>query len=258
LVASAFFVRSRIGDNYFFINKLDLKVIFVNNTKSIQAILGGNFMQRKKSLRLFALLLVIFIFWGCGKSGSTTTDSTTDSTTADSAPSPAATVATYFRIQAFKLEVEKLGKFTAPEKLDPKAKIKGKVAIVNISASDFYSFEGFDAKEDEYNDKFLTGYGFTKDDLALSSDELDWLIQNKCVQGKEISTYSVNGRSIPAYELDCTVSVIDYKAPAVVARKKITGRDLDKEITISSDATYKNAYMPTSEIQKYIKAIVSK
>jgi hypothetical protein len=225
-------------------------------------------MKLKGIFRLFGLLPVIFLFFGCN-SGSvtkkdssntsgTTVNSETGSTTADSAPSPTATVDTYFRIKAFKLEAEKLGKFTAPEKLDPKAKIKGKAAIINISASDFYSFEGFDAKEDEYNDKFLTGYGFTKGDLALSSDELEWLIQNKCVQGKEISTYKVGGRSIPAYELDCTVSVIDYKAQAVVARKKFTGRDLDKEITISSDATYKNAYMPTAEIQKFIKAMVSK
>ena len=231
-------------------------------------------MQPKHSLRLLGFLLVIILFVGCGsKSGSSTkSDSSntsgTTTTTADSSTSGSTTTAdstaaptpvpTYFRIKAFKLENENLGKFTAPEKLDPKAKIKGKVAIVHISASDYYSIEGIDAEKDEFNDKFLTGYGLTTDDLALSKEEIDWLVQNKCSQGKEISTYNVGGRSIPAYELDCTVSVIDYKAPAVVARKSFKGRELDKEITISSSATYKNAYMPTADIQKFVKAMVSK
>lgn len=210
-------------------------------------------MSGKNNFNLLLLLLVIFLVLGCNflKKNNTNTTNVNRAT-----PSPTGTPSLSEQLFEFEKSKEDLGKFTAPVKLDPKAKVKGKVAIVE-GEDNYYTLEGFEYSN--FDEEELKGYGLTKDDLALKLDEIDTLVQTICTKGKKVGSYKVtDGRVIPAYALNCETLVFDYKAPAVFARKSFYSADLSEDIEISPSTTERTAYKPTEQIQKFVKSLRSK
>jgi hypothetical protein len=218
----------------------------------------GDLMNQKNNLQLFGLLLPIaaFLVFGC-KLGNLTTKSPETSGPVNSNTTSTPTKESL--IISFKDKAEELEKFSAALYLTPKSKIKGKIAIVTKSSSGYYSMDIFNEAGTDFNEKILDYYGLTKDDLALKVEEIDTLIQIVCNKGKQIGEYSLtDGSRIPAYALESEVSVIDYKAPAIFARKTFISKDLDKNIKIDSSTTERKAYFPFADIGKYIKSLRSK
>jgi hypothetical protein len=151
---------------------------------------------------------------------------------------------------------EELGKFTAPDRLDPEARVRGKVAIVEGEEGS-YTLEGFDYYD--YDEEELRSYGLTKEDLALRVEEIDTLVQTNCDKGRRISSYKTpDGSSIPAYALECETLVFDYKAPAVIARRKFHSEDFVDSLKVTSTTTDVTAIRPTEQVQKYIKGLRSR
>jgi hypothetical protein len=151
---------------------------------------------------------------------------------------------------------DELGKFTAPERLDPAAGVKGKVAIVEGEEGS-YTLEGFDYTD--YDEEELQAYGLTKNELALKVEEIDTLVQTNCSKGRKISSYKTpDGGSIPAYALECETLVFDYKAPAVIARKKFHSEEFVDSLNVTSSTTDVTAIRPTEQVQKYIKGLRSR
>ena len=207
-------------------------------------------MARKNSSQLPMLLLVLFIAFGCKFSNA----NRTDSKSAGASPTPTATPLSMV-ILDFDSKKEELGKFTAATQIDPEASVKGKVAIVEGEEGS-YTLEGFDYSD--YDEDELAAYGLTKDDLALKVEEIDTLVQTNCSKGKRISSYRTSdGNNIPAYALECETLVFDYKAPAVIARKKFQSQDFVDSLKVSPTTTDVTAIRPTEQVQRYIKGLRS-
>ena len=197
------------------------------------------------------LLLVLVIAFGCKFSNA----NRTDSKSAGATPTPTATPLSMV-ILDFDSKKEELGKFTAATQIDPEASVKGKVAIVEGEEGS-YTLEGFDYSD--YDEDELEAYGLTKDDLALRVEEIDTLVQTNCSKGKRISSYRTSdGNSIPAYALECETLVFDYKAPAVIARKKFQSQDFVDSLKVSPSTTDVTAIRPTEQVQRYIKGLRSR
>ena len=216
-------------------------------------------MQNKNNLYLLGLVLVILFGFGCScglinalqQPGTTTTTNTNTAS-----PTPSATPSLSEKIYEFEKNKEDLGKFTAPVKLDPKAKVQGKVAIIE-GEDNYYALQGI--KYSDFDEEGLKDYGLTKDDMALKTDEIDTLVQTNCKKGKKIGSYKVtDGRIIPAYALNCETLVFNYKTPAVFAKKSFYSSDLSDNIEVSSTTTERTAYRPTEQIQKFIKSLRGK
>lgn len=197
------------------------------------------------------LLLALVIAFGCKFSNTRSTDSKS----AGATPTPTATPLSMV-ILNFDSKREELGEFTAPTRVDSEAGVKGKVAIVEGEEGS-YTLEGFDYVD--YDEEELEAYGLTKDDLALRLEEIDTLVQTNCSKGRRISSYRTSGgNSIPAYALECETLVFDYKAPAVIARKKFHSQDFVDSLKVSPSTTDVTAIRPTEQVQKYIKGLRSR
>ena len=212
-------------------------------------------MSGKNSSQLpVLLLLVLAVAFGCKFANTNSTGSKTASVNS-STPTPTATPLSMVVLD-FDSKKEELGKFTAPDRLDPAARVKGKVAIVEGEEGS-YTLEGFDYTD--YDEEELQAYGLTKDDLALRVEEIDTLVQTNCSKGRRISSYKTeDGTSIPAYALECETLVFDYKAPAVIARKKFHSEEFVDSLKVTSATTDVTAIRPTEQVQKYIKGLRSR
>ena len=209
-------------------------------------------MSGKNSSRLpILVLLALVIAFGCKFSNTRRTNSNSaDSNSAS--PAPTATPLSMV-ILDFDSKREELGEFTASDRLDADASVKGKVAIVEGEEGS-YTLEGFDYYD--YDEEELEAYGLTKDDLALKVEEIDTLVQTNCSKGRRISSYATSdGKSIPAYALECETLVFDYKAPAVIARKKFRSEDFVDSLKVSPTTTDVTAIRPTEQVQRYIKGL---
>lgn len=158
--------------------------------------------------------------------------------------------------KAIQSKAEDLAKFSPPVRLDPKAKIKGKVAFVEKSVyATTFKIKGFNYEGTDYYQLDLDDYDLTKEQLATKEDEIDTLVQIRCDKGKSIGTYNVSdGRMLAAYAVNCKVSVIDYKTPAVTAQKTFSSRKLPKEIKVYGDEK-EIMYGPYTEIKDYIESL---
>jgi hypothetical protein len=200
------------------------------------------------------LLLALAVAFGCKFAGTNNTGSKTAGAGGPT-PSPTATPLSTVVLD-FDSKKEELGEFTAPDRLDPEARVRGKVAIVEGEEGS-YTLEGFDYYD--YDEEELRAYGLTKEDLALRVEEIDTLVQTNCVKGRRISSYQTpDGKSIPAYALECETLVFDYKAPAVIARKKFHGEEFVDSLKVSSATTDVTAIRPTEQVQRYIKGLRSR
>ena len=208
-------------------------------------------MSRKNSSHFPILLMVtLVIAFGCKFSNRNSTNS-------DSFPTPTPTATPLSMvILDFDSKKEELGKFTASTQLDTGAGVNGKVAIVEGEEGS-YTLEGFDYYD--YDEDELEAYGLTKDDLALRVEEIDTLVQTNCSKGRRINSYTTSdGKTIPAYALECETLVFDYKAPAVIARKKFRSEDFVDSLKVSKSTEDITAIRPTEQVQKYIKGLRSR
>lgn len=211
-------------------------------------------MSGRNSSRLPVLLLVLVFVFGCKFGGTNSTGSKTVGGSG-STPTPTATPLSMV-ILDYDSKKEELGKFTAPDRLDPAARVKGKVAIVEGEEGS-YTLEGFDYYD--YDEEELRAYGLTKEELALKVEEIDTLVQTNCSKGRRLSSYKTSdGGSIPAYALECETLVFDYKAPAVIARKKFHSEDFVDSLKVSSATTDVTAIRPTEQVQRYVKSLRGK
>ena len=198
----------------------------------------------------FVLILLLLLVLGCNN----LTGSRPDTPANSNSPATSTGRSDTDKIKDLKAKAQEFGDLDAPVKLDPKAKIKGKVAFVIVSADGRAELEGFDG--DALYENGIVDYRFTKKDVAASVDEIEDLIQIKCSKGKQIGTYdTTDGVELPAYELKCDVNVIDYNTKEVVAQKSFTSKRLDGDIEIVKSMTEKTAYMPRRDIADFLDTV---
>jgi GYF domain 2 len=187
-------------------------------------------------------------YFAFGKKSSTefATDTNTNSNTKTAPPIPT-------DFTSMKDKAEELAKLSPPLKLDPKLKIKGKVALVEKGK---YAAEvkGFDAYYKQINETDLASYGLTKEMLAFKPEEIEILIQTICTKGKPIGRYE---QGVTGYANNCKVSLTDYKNNVIFAQKTFINAKPDKSISsVYAGSKEFIALTPFTEIQDYVKSFV--
>jgi hypothetical protein len=151
-------------------------------------------------------------------------------------------------------KAQELAEATFPLKLNPKAKAKGKILMIARSEFKSVAIKGFDFNGDDYYQFDLDTFGLKKETLAVKPDEIETVILKTCDKGKQIGQYAMSdGKKIPAFALDCKVSIIDYRIPAIVAEKKFPSKGMYDDILTSNSTKEWVAGEPSTEINAYIK-----
>lgn len=131
---------------------------------------------------------------------------------------------------------------TPPVKIDPKAVIKGKVVVVS---------QGLESSTDDS----MLSRGLADYRLAKSIDELETIIQVVCSKGGQVAVYKgKDDRKATGFTSNCKVSIIDYKAPAVIAQKNFSNSK-PPEVIRSIEPDAKDEYLmprPLADIIRYI------
>jgi len=162
--------------------------------------------------------------------------------------------------KTFASSATSFAKLGFPLKPDPSANIKGKVTT--IQADDELSAMMIGVDRDGNIEKPLPNaiiltkesLGFTNEQIALKSSEIDTLIQVNCKKGTLIT--KVKGISV--YSNICTVSIVDYKALTTVTQKTFENKTVDNnrysDPSIYDDKQDKVTF-PRKEIEEYIKSV---
>ena len=134
-------------------------------------------------------------------------------------------------------KTDELAKLAPPLKLDPKARIKGKVLLVG----------NFNYKHGHVDE------GISSLRKAESLEELETLIQVVCSKGKFLANYE---KGVKGYASDCKLSLVDYRAPAVIAQKNFS--NTEREEVIRESDVRDNEYVapqPVGDIRSYIDSL---
>lgn len=157
-------------------------------------------------------------------------------------------------IEGLKTKAKEISDNPTPLKLNRNAKVESKILMIDKSESDTVEIKGFSYAGDDYSQPDLDEFNLKKEDLATKEEDIKTVILKTCNKGKLIGQYSLSdGRKIPAYAIDCKVSIIDYRIPAIVAQKKFSSRNLSETISASKYTTEWTAAQPYTDISDYIK-----
>jgi hypothetical protein len=179
-------------------------------------------------------------------SNDTTANKNSNSNTKTAAPIPT-------DFTSMKDKAEELAKLSPPLKLDPKAKIKGKVALVEKGQFDA-KMDFFNVYYKEINESTVSSYGLTPEMPAYKPEEIDTLIQTICTKGKVIGQYE---KGVTGYANNCKVSLIDYKNNLIFAQKTFTNSKPDKTISaVYAGSKEFIVITPFTQIQDYVKSFV--
>jgi hypothetical protein len=139
-------------------------------------------------------------------------------------------------------KAEELMNTQAAEKLDPGARIKGKVAVVEAYPNMPVSLEGFHA---DGSIDGLSAYFFSPRRKAQSVEEIETLVKVLCRQGDAIA-----GSSPTSYASQCDVSLIDFKTKTLFARKRFENKSTLGGVSPSNPNL---ARTPSEEIKAYLR-----
>jgi hypothetical protein len=151
-------------------------------------------------------------------------------------------------------KAKEIAEASFPLKLDSKAKAKGKILMIARSEFKSVGVKGFDFNGEDYYQSDLDTFGLKKETLAVKPDEIETVILKTCDKGKQIGQYAMSdGKKILAFALDCKVSIIDYRIPAIVAEKKFPSKGMYDDIMTKKNTKEWIAGEPSTEINAYIK-----
>lgn len=191
---------------------------------------------------LAALLLVMSCGWLTPRSRVSTNENT--NTTGPGTVDKPSTSLDSEKYSELRNKKEDLAKLTLPLKLDPKAVIKGKVLVVGQGLEKF-------GDDDKLN------RGFADYRLARSLDELETVVQVVCTKGRHVADYEGKyDQKAKGFESNCKVSLIDYKALAIVAQKSFSNSKPPEVITtIEPDLNHEYLMpRPLGDIARYLES----
>jgi hypothetical protein len=139
-------------------------------------------------------------------------------------------------------KAEELMNTQATEKLDPGARIGGKVAVVEAYPSTPASLEGFNA---DGTIDHLSAFFFSPRRKAQSVEEIETLVKVNCRQGDAIA-----GSSPTMYASQCDVSLINFKTKTLFARKRFENNSTLNGVSPSNPNL---ARTPSEEIKAYLR-----
>jgi hypothetical protein len=134
----------------------------------------------------------------------------------------------------------------AAEKLDPAAKIGGKVAVVESHFNRPASLEGFHADGTVDN---LSAFFFSPRRKAQSLEEIETLVKIDCQKGDAIS-----GSSPTMYASHCDISLIDFKNKTLFAKKRFENKSTFNGVSVLDESV---ARPPSEEIKAYLREFSS-
>jgi hypothetical protein len=139
-------------------------------------------------------------------------------------------------------KAEELMNTQAAEKLDPAARISGKVAVVESYFNRPVALEGFHA---DGTVDHLSAFFFSPQRKAQSVEEIDTLVKIDCQKGAAIAASSPT-----MYASQCDVSLIDFKTKTLFAKKRFENNSTFNGVSPSNPNL---ARTPSEEIKAYLR-----
>jgi len=157
---------------------------------------------------------------------------------------------TYGKYKGFIDLAAELARLTFPENLNPGAAIKGKFTVAYKDAGGRSVLKGFDLLGKEIYKYDYEKWGVGPERLAEKPDEIETLVKISCQKGTKIGT--VKRTSVFANK--CEVSIIDYKAGNVIAKKLFENKEMRNDVDTNLYPSQYVVLYPFSEIDEYIKS----
>ncbi len=227
-------------------------------------------MKRSNITTSILLILIgLGLILGCGRltslrrtsenvNSSPSTGQADNSNIASETPTPVEISGTpLYNRETLKDQGDTLGRIKASVKTDTNRKLTGKVAIIakRYDFSDTYDLDLFSsAYPDHINTHDLEKYSISKEQVALTMEELDTLVRITCIT-KKLGTYTLtNGGQLPAKGLDCTVEMIDYPMQTIFAKRSFKPGKLREFVDVSSTDKEVMNYDGLHAAEDYIKS----
>ena len=156
----------------------------------------------------------------------------------------------YGKYTGFKNLASELVRVSVPENIDANAKIRGKLAYVLQDAGGKAELKGIDGMGKELYKYDYEKWGVGSERLAEKIDEVETLIKVVCKKGERLGAV----RRTAVFAQQCEVSIIDYKAFNVVAKKSFENKKMDKDVDTDIYPSQYVVLYPYSEIDEYVKA----
>lgn len=156
----------------------------------------------------------------------------------------------YGKYTGFRNLVSELVRVSVPENIDANAKIKGKLAYVLQDAGGKAELKGIDGMGKELYKYDYEKWGVGSERLAEKIDEVETLIKVICKKGERLGAV----RRTTVFAQKCEVSIIDYKAFNVVAKKSFENKVMDKDVDTNIYPSQYVVLYPYNEMDEYIKA----
>lgn len=156
----------------------------------------------------------------------------------------------YGKYHSFKNIASELARIDLPINLNEKAEIKGKVAIAQVNYNGEAELIGFDPYGKEFYQYELDRFGFAKNKMAESEDEIDTLIKIICRKGEILKMIGQTA----VYSNKCEVSLIDYKQSIAIAQKTFEGKLIYGEVKTEIFPIQYVVNSPNREIENFVKS----
>ncbi len=156
----------------------------------------------------------------------------------------------YGKYHSFKNIASELARIDLPVKLNEKAVISGKIAIVQLNYNGEAELIGFDPYGKEFYQYELDRFGFAKNKMAENEDEIDTLIRINCRKGEILKMIEQTA----IYSNKCEVSLVDYKQSIVIAQKTFEGKLIFGEVKTEIYPIQYVVNSPNREIENYVKS----
>jgi hypothetical protein len=157
---------------------------------------------------------------------------------------------TYGKYKGFIDLAAELSRLSFSESLNPSATIKGKFAVALKDANGRTSLKGFDLLGKEIYKYDYEKWGVGPERLAEKPDQIETLIKISCQKGSKLGTVKRTG----VFSNKCEVSIIDYQAGSVVAKKSFENKEMRKDVDTDLYSEQYIVLYPYSQIDEYIKA----
>ncbi len=223
---------------------LDLIDLSYQGEKMNKTLSDVVFAQKPQVLTIFGVFLLLGVVVSCGRfmPGSRTSD--TSDTNAVNTAVPSSPSFDSDKYSELLSKREEFAKLSVPVKLDAKAVFKGKIFIATNNLEKFSDYDLLDNGIADYR-------------MAKSEEELETLIQVNCAKGAYVATYEGKyDRKVKGFAVNCTVSIVDHKTQATVARKSFSNSRPPGVIS-SIDPDPNDEYLmprPLGDIARYINS----
>ena len=156
----------------------------------------------------------------------------------------------YGKYTGFRNLASEMARVAVPEKIDANASIKGKFAYVLRDADGRAELKGFDGMGKNFQKYDYEKWGVGSERLAENIAEVETLVRVVCQKGERLGAV----RRTTVFAQKCEVSIIDYQASNVVAKKSFENKKMETDVDTKIYPSRYVVLYPYTEMDEYVKS----